>query len=91
MKVTLFSKHDCQLCDALKYELLDLQVEYRFALDEQFVEEDPSCGEDEKVLVPFVDIERKDGSTVRLDFPVKQPELRRAIHAEMGRQAGTGT
>ena len=41
MKVTLFSKHDCQLCDALKYELLDLQVEYRFALDELFVEGGP--------------------------------------------------
>ena len=91
MKVTLFSKHDCQLCDALKYELLDLQVEYGFALDEQFVEEDPPYGEDEKMLVPFVDIERPNGSTVRLDFPVKQSELRRAIHAEMGRQAGAGT
>lgn len=91
MQVTLFSKHNCQLCDSLKYELLDLQVEYGFALQEKFVEEDPSRGEDVKPLVPFVEIERPDESTVRFDFPVKQPELRRAIHAEMGRQADTGT
>ncbi len=91
MQVTLFSKCSCQLCDALKYELLDLQVEYGFAFEEQLVEEESGRGEEGKILVPFVDIERPDGSSTRFDFPVKQPELRRAIRAEMGRQAGTGT
>ncbi len=90
MQVTLFTKHNCQLCDAIKYELLDLQAEYGFGFGEQLVEDEQVRGEDMETLVPFVDIERADGSTVRFDFPVKQAELRRAIRAEMGRQAGTG-
>ncbi len=90
MQVTLFTKHNCQLCDAIKYELLDLQGEYGFGFGEQLVEDEQGCGEDVETLVPSVDIERADGSTVRFEFPVKQAELRRAIRAEMGRQAGTG-
>ncbi len=91
MQVTLFSKLNCQLCDALKYELLDLQVEYGFAFEEHLVEEEPGPDEEGRLLVPFVDVERPGGSSIRFDFPVKQPELRRAIRAEMGRQADTGT
>ncbi len=87
MQVTLFSKHNCQLCDAIKYELMDLQGEYRFGLREAFVEDETSV-DGAAARVPFVDIEGADGATVRFDFPVKQAELRRAIHAEMGRQTG---
>ena len=87
MQVTLFSKHNCQLCDAIKYELMDLQGEYRFGLREEFVE-NQTCADGAAARVPFVDIEGADGTTARFDFPVKQAELRRAIHAEMGRQTG---
>ena len=40
MRVILFTKTNCRLCDAIKYELLDLQTEYEFALKEEFVETD---------------------------------------------------
>jgi hypothetical protein len=88
MQVTLFSKHRCQLCDAIKFELMDLQGEYGFGLGEHFVEESTAEGERAAPLVPFVVMECADGTTVRFDFPVKQAELRRSIHAEMGRQTG---
>ncbi len=90
MQVTLFTKHSCQLCDALKYELLDLQAEYGFGFSEHFVDDVQGRSEEEKTHVPYVDMERSDGSTVRFDFPVKQAELRRAIRVEMGRQVGAG-
>ena len=82
MQVTLFSKRQCQLCDAIKFELLDLQSEYEFALREQVVEDDQELlRERAKQRVPFVEMEHANGTTVRFDFPVKQAELRRYIHA----------
>ena len=66
---------------------MDLQGEYGFGLREAFVENE-TCADSAAARVPFVDIEGADGATVRFDFPVKQAELRRAIHAEMGRQTG---
>ena len=88
MQVTLFTKLNCQLCDAIKYELMDLQSEYDFALREEFVASDQDVQAGAQPLVPAVDIERAGGAILRLDFPVKQTELRRAIHAEMKRQSG---
>lgn len=87
MQVTLFTKQNCQLCDAIKYELMDLQSEYGFKLREEYLEGDQVAQDDEQRLVPTVDVEGADGATIRFDFPVKQAELRRAIHAEMKRQS----
>lgn len=87
MQVTLFTKLNCQLCDAIKYELMDLQSEYGFALSEEFVEGDPNALEGAQTRVPTVDIRWGDEETLRLDYPVKQTELRRAIHAEMQRRS----
>lgn len=82
MQVTLFTKENCQLCDAIKYELLDLQAEYRFEVNEVFVDAEAEVRKVEDRRVPFVHI-RRDGKFVSdLAFPVKQTELRRAIHAE---------
>ncbi len=83
MQVTLFTKPNCQLCDAIKYELLDLQAEYGFAFKEAFVETHTNAEEGEKTRVPFVHIDRDGQVILRFDFPVKQVELRRAIRAEM--------
>lgn len=88
MLVTLFSKPDCQLCDALKFELTDLQSEYNFALREEFVKADALEDREVEPHVPYVDIDRDDGSTLRFDFPVKQTELRRVIHSEFRRHTG---
>ncbi len=86
MQVTVFSKRHCQLCDAIKFELMDLQSEYGFSLREHFIEDDQSLRERAEDRVPFVEMELASGATVRFDFPVKQTELRRRIHAEMRRQ-----
>ncbi len=86
MQVILFTKHNCQLCDAIKYELMDLQSEYGFGMREQFVEDDSSEWGGAEPRVPIVEIKGADGATVRFDFPVKQVALRRAIQAEMRRQ-----
>ena len=86
MQVILFTKHNCQLCDAIKYELMDLQNEYGFDMREQFVEDDSNEWAGAEPRLPIVDMEGANGATVRFDFPVKQAALRRAIHAEMRRQ-----
>lgn len=83
MQVTLFTKPNCQICDSIKYELLDLQAEYRFAFKEEFVETDAKVEEGENSRVPFVHIDRDGQVILRFDFPVNQVELRRAIRAEM--------
>ncbi len=87
MRVILFTKTNCRLCDAIKYELLDLQTEYGFALKEEFVETDQDVRGGEETLVPFIHIEREGQDTLRFEFPVKQAELRRAIHVEMKRRS----
>lgn len=87
MRVILFTKSDCRLCDAIKFELLDLQAEYEFALKEEFVETDQDVREGGKTLVPFIHIERDGRDILHLEFPVKQVELRRAIHTEMKRRS----
>ena len=50
MQVTLFTKQNCQLCDAIKYELMDLQSEYGFMLREEYVEGDQVAQDDGAAL-----------------------------------------
>ncbi|MCY3708195.1 MAG: glutaredoxin family protein [Caldilineaceae bacterium] len=87
MRVILFTKMNCRLCDAIKYELLDLQTEYEFALQEEFVETDQDVREGEETPVPFIHMERDGQDILRFEFPVRQAELRRAIHIEMKRRS----
>jgi len=87
MRVILFTKLNCELCDAIKYELLDLQSAYGFVLKDEFVETDQDAGEDEETPVPFMHIERDGQDILHLEYPVRQVELRSAIHIEMKRRA----
>ena len=64
MQVILFTKANCQLCDALKYELLDLRAEYEFDLIEEFVETNSEAPKEEQPHVPFVHLERE-GQVIR--------------------------
>ena len=82
MRVTLFTKENCQLCDAIKYELLDLQAEYRFEMNEVFVDAEAEAQEVEDPRVPCVQIEREGRIVSNFAFPLKQFELRQAIRAE---------
>lgn len=83
MQVTLFTKENCQLCDAIKYELLDLQAEYRFEMKEVFVNAESDARESEGRRVPFVHVEREGQVISHFAYPVNQVELRRAIRNEM--------
>ena len=82
MRVTLFTKENCQLCDAIKYELLDLQAEYRFEMNEVFVDAEAEAQEVEDPRVPYVQIEREGRIVSNFAFPLKQFELRQTIRAE---------
>lgn len=83
MRVRLFTKANCQLCDALKFELLDLRDEYEFDLIEEFVDTGSDAPEEDQLHVPFVHFERE-GQVIRhLEYPVKQVDLRRAVRREM--------
>lgn len=57
MHVTLFSKPDCGLCDALKADLTELQGEIEFILVERNIEEDAVAFERYRYLIPVLDIE----------------------------------
>lgn len=83
MQVTLFTKANCQICDAIKYELIDLLAEYEFELVEEFVETSSDAREGERPRVPFVHFEREGRVIQHLAYPVKQVELRRAVRAEI--------
>ena len=57
MKVTLYTKPDCPLCDELKEELLALQDASPFTLIERNIEEDAGDFERYRYLIPVLDIE----------------------------------
>lgn len=57
MRVTLWSKPDCLLCDELKADLLAMQKEIGFSLDERNIEDDAAAWERFKHLIPVLDIE----------------------------------
>ncbi|MDE0198637.1 MAG: glutaredoxin family protein [Caldilineaceae bacterium] len=88
MQVVLFTKANCQLCDAIKYELLDLQAEYAFEFHEEFVETSSDAQEEEHPGVPRVHFEREGRVILCLNYPVKQVELRRAVRAAMKERSG---
>lgn len=86
MDITLYTKQNCHLCDALKFELLDLQEEYDFSFQERFVEDDPALRE-LAGSVPLVDLTTADGQRERLTAPIRQADLRQHIHAQMAQAA----
>ena len=57
MRVTLYTKPDCALCDELKADLLALQPEIGFTLAEQNIEEDAGDFARFRYLIPVLDVE----------------------------------
>jgi hypothetical protein len=57
MRVTLYSKPDCHLCETLKADLLSIQGKIGFTLLERNIEEDPDDFLRFRYLIPVVDIE----------------------------------
>ena len=57
MRVTLYTKPDCALCDELKADLLALQPEIGFTLTERNIEEDAGDFARFRYLIPVLDVE----------------------------------
>lgn len=57
MRVTLYSKPDCHLCEELKADLLSMQQKFGFTLLERNIEEDPDDFVRFRYLIPVLDIE----------------------------------
>ncbi|HRW05938.1 MAG TPA: glutaredoxin family protein [Caldilineaceae bacterium] len=57
MRVTLYSKPDCHLCETLKADLLAMQSKIGFTLLERNIEEDPDDFLRFRYLIPVLDIE----------------------------------
>jgi len=57
MRVTLYSKPDCHLCETVKADLLSIQSKIGFTLLERNIEEDPDEFLRFRYLIPVLDIE----------------------------------
>ena len=57
LRLTLYSKPGCQLCEEVKADLLALQPEVGFLFFEQNIEDDQTLFELFRYLIPVVDIE----------------------------------
>lgn len=57
MRVTLYSKPGCLLCDELKTLLQELQSEVEFVLTERNIEDDADDFARYRYLIPVLDIE----------------------------------
>lgn len=56
MRVTLYSKPECSLCDTVKADLLSIQERFGFDLLERNIEEDPEEFARFRYLIPVLDI-----------------------------------
>ncbi|MEZ4683947.1 MAG: glutaredoxin family protein [Caldilineaceae bacterium] len=57
MRVVLYSKPDCHLCETVKADLLSLQSKIGFTVLERNIEEDPDDFLRFRYLIPVLDIE----------------------------------
>ncbi len=77
MRVLLYSKADCHLCDAFHFELLDLQSELDFAYEKRHLDAGDDLFAEFDGRFPVVDIETDE--RIRLTSPTSQPQLRAQI------------
>ncbi|RIK34441.1 MAG: glutaredoxin [Chloroflexi bacterium] len=57
MRVRLYGKPDCSLCDKLKADLVVMQPEVGFELEEYNIEQDAAMYNQYRYLIPVLDIE----------------------------------
>jgi len=67
LKLTLYSKKECHLCDIAKNELDDLGNEIAFLITEVDIEKDPEVFEKYKHLIPVIEMDGKVIFTGRID------------------------
>jgi hypothetical protein len=56
LRVTLYTRPGCHLCDDLKRDLLEMQAALGFGLDERNIEEDAGDFARFRFLIPVLDI-----------------------------------
>jgi glutaredoxin len=57
MRITLYSRPGCHLCDDLKTALAALEGDVAFTLAERNIEDDPADMDRYRYLIPVLDIE----------------------------------
>jgi hypothetical protein len=77
MRVTLYSKPGCSLCDELKSDLLEFQATMGFELHERNIEDDADDFQRYRYLIPVLDVE---GGAL-LYPPHTWETVQRALHA----------
>lgn len=75
MKVTLYSKSDCGLCDAAEEVLRQLQREIRFSIEVVDIETDKSLYDRYWDRVPVVAVEGKELASAPLDIQTLRSAL----------------
>ena len=82
MRVTLYSRPGCHLCDDLKAALAVLEDDVAFTLVERNIEDDPQNMERYRYLIPVLDIE---------NGPLLYPPHERDVLADALRSASLKT
>ncbi len=77
VKLTLYSKKDCHLCDIAKKELNDLQKDLTFSITEVDIEKEREVHEKYKHLIPVIEIDGKIIFTGRIDRNMLKNTLRK--------------
>lgn len=80
LRVTLYSKPDCHLCETLKADLLAMQAALGFTLIERNIEEDPDDFLRFRYLIPVLDIETGVVAANRLLYP---PHTWHTVHSAL--------
>ena len=78
MRVILYTKPDCPLCDELKDDLAEFQAEMGFELTERNIEEDETDFRRYRYLIPVLDIEGGELLTPPHQWPAVRAALQRA-------------
>ena len=76
MKVVLYSKDECCLCDNAKEILQDLQKEFSFQIEEVDIYKDDTLLEKYQIMIPVVEI---DGEEVQCGIIQKDVIRKRLI------------
>ena len=63
VKITIYSRKDCHLCDIAKETLLKTRKEFPFSLTEVDIEKDKEIFEKYKYLIPVIKIDGEETFT----------------------------
>lgn len=82
MRVTLYSKPGCHLCEAARVLLEDVQYRYGLLIDEVDISSDPELFRTYDIWIPVILL--ADGS--ELKAPIQEKQLRTALKAAARRR-----